>query len=59
MKAADGPTLEEKACSKCKVVKPRRDFCINKYMADGMQVREKLGNNRGNSVNYPLTIGRS
>ena len=39
MKAADGPTLTEKACSKCKEVKPKSQFCINKYMQDGMQVR--------------------
>jgi len=39
MKAVDGPTLAEKACSKCKEVKPKSQFCINKYMQDGMQVR--------------------
>ena len=38
MKAVDGPTLEEKACSKCKEIKPKSQFCINKYMQDGMQV---------------------
>ncbi len=39
MKAVDGPTVAEKACSKCKEVKPKSQFCINKYMQDGMQVR--------------------
>ena len=39
MKSVDGPTLAEKACSKCKEVKPKSQFCINKYMQDGMQVR--------------------
>lgn len=39
MKAADGPTREEKPCSKCKEMKSKDAFCINKYMADGMQVR--------------------
>ena len=42
MKAADGPTLAEKACSKCKEIKPKSQFCINKYMQDGMQVGELM-----------------
>ena len=41
MKAVDGPTLSEKQCSKCKEIKPKDEFCVNKYMADGMQVRDK------------------
>ena len=38
MKASGGPTLAAKACSKCKEMKSKDAFCINKYMADGMQV---------------------
>ena len=41
MKASGGPTLAAKACSKCKEMKSKDAFCINKYMADGMQVVTK------------------
>ena len=51
------PTVEAKTCTKCKLIKPKADFCTNRKSPDGLGSWCKACKNLANRERYAQRAG--